>query len=138
MRNRTLITLAIALTVALAACSGSSSSLTGKTWQLTAIGHRVAGGYGGVPEADQANYTIEFKSDGNYQAKADCNQTSGTYTTTSDGGLTIEPGPTTLVACSGGSLSDEYIESLTTASSYAIKDGQLTMTVKDGWTLTFK
>ena len=138
MRNRTLVALAIAATVALAACSGSSSSLTGKTWQLTALTHRVANGLGVVPEADQANYTIEFKSDGNYQAKADCNQTSGTYTTTSDGGLTIEPGPTTLVACPEGSLSDEYIQGLTNASGYAIVDGQLTIKLKDGWTLVFK
>ena len=138
MRIRTLIALAIASTVALAACSGSSSSLTGKTWQLTAMSKRVAEFQGPVPEADQANYTIEFKSDGNYQAKADCNQTSGTYTTTSDGGLTIEPGPTTLVACPEGSLSDQYIQSLTNASSYAIVDGQLTITLKDGWTLVFK
>ena len=138
MRNRTLIALAIAATVALAACSGSSSGLTGKTWQLTALTHRVAGGFGGVPEADQANYTIEFKSDGSYQAKADCNQTSGTYTTTSDGGLTIEPGPTTLVVCPEGSFSDQYIQSLTNASSYAIADGHLTITLMDGWTDVFK
>jgi heat shock protein HslJ len=138
MRSRTLIALVIAATVALAACSGSSSSLTGKTWQLTEMTQRVAGGFGVVPEADQANYTIEFKSDGNYQAKADCNQTSGTYTTTSDGGLTIEPGPTTLVACPEGSLSDEYIQSLTDASGYAIVDGELTIKLPDGWTLVFK
>jgi heat shock protein HslJ len=138
MRSRTLIALAIAATVALAACSGSSSGLTGKTWQLTKLTERVANGLGVVPEAYQANYTIEFKSDGNYQAKADCNQTSGTYTTTSDGGLTIEPGPTTLVACPEGSLSDQYIQGLTNASSYAIADGQLTITLKDGWTLVFK
>jgi heat shock protein HslJ len=130
--------LAIAATLALAACSGSSSSLTGKTWQLTALTHRVANGLGVVPEADQANYTVEFKSDGNYQAKADCNQTSGTYTTTSEGGLTIEPGPTTLVACPAGSLSDDYIQGLTNALSYAILDGELTITLKDGWTLVFK
>jgi heat shock protein HslJ len=138
MRNRTLIALAIAATVALAACSGSGSSLAGKTWQLTALTKRVAGNQGVVPEADQANYTIEFMSDGNYQAKADCNQTSGTYTTTADGGLTIEPGPTTLVACPEGSLSDQYIQSLAIASSYAIVDGRLTITLKDGWTLEFK
>jgi heat shock protein HslJ len=138
MRNRTLIALAIAATVALAACSGSSSSLTGKTWQLTEMSKMVAEFQGAVPEADQANYTIEFKSDGNYQAKADCNQTSGTYTTTSDGGLTIEPGPTTLVACPGGSLSDRYVESLTNASGYAIADGQLTIKLNDGWSLAFK
>jgi heat shock protein HslJ len=138
MRNRALIALAIAATVVLAACSGTSSSLTGKTWQLTAMTKRVAANQGVVPEADQANYTIEFKSDGTYQAKADCNQTSGTYTTTSDGGLTIEPGPTTLVACPEGSLSDQYIQSLTIASSYAIVDGKLTITLQDGWTLEYK
>ena len=138
MRNRTLIALAIAATVALAACSGSSSSLSGKTWQLTALTHRVAGGFGGVPEAEQANYTIEFKSDGNYQAKADCNQVSGAYTTTADGGLTIELGPTTLVACPEGSLSDQYIQALGNASSYAIADSLLTITLKDEGTLVFK
>jgi len=63
---------------------------------------------------------------------------TGQSTTTSDGGLTIEPGPTTLVACPAPSLSDVYIENLITASGYAISDGQLTMNVKDGWTLTFK
>jgi heat shock protein HslJ len=138
MRNRILIALAIAASVVLVACSGSSSSITGKTWQLTALSHRVANGLGVVPEADQANYTVEFRSDGNYQAKADCNQTSGTYATTSDGDLTIEPGPTTLAACPQGSLSDEYIQGLTNASRYAISDGQLTITLKDGWTLVFK
>ena len=117
---------------------GSSSSLTGKLWQLTALTHRVANGLGGVPEGDQANYTIEFMAGGKYQAKADCNQTSGTYATTSDGGLTIERGPATLAACPEGSLSDQYIQSLTIASSYAIADGQLTITLNDGWTLEFK
>ena len=141
MRNRSLIALAIAATVALAACSGGSSSLTGKTWQLTEMSERVAGFQPPVSEADQANYTIEFKSDGNYQAKADCNQTSGTYTTTSDRGLTIEPGPTTLVACPGGSVSDDYVQSLADASSYSIKDGELTIALSQdsgGWTLSFK
>jgi len=138
MRHSTLIALAVAAIVALAACSGSSSSLTGKTWQLTAMTHRVAGGFGGVPEADQADYTIEFTSDGTYQAKADCNATSGTYTTTSDGGLTMAPGPTTLVACPAGSLSDEYVQDLAIASGYQIVDGELSITLKDGWTLEFK
>jgi heat shock protein HslJ len=138
MRNRALIALAIAATVVLAACSGTSSSLTGKTWQLTAMTKRVAANQGVVPEADQAKYTIEFMSDGNYRAKADCNQTSGTYTTTSDGGLTIEPGPTTLVACPAGSLSDQYIQGLTEASAYTILDGQLSIKIKDGWSLEYK
>jgi hypothetical protein len=35
-------------------------------------------------------------------------------------------------------LPDEYIQGLTNASSYAIVDGQLTITLKDGWALVFK
>ena len=57
---------------------------------------------GVVPAADQANYTIEFKSDGTFNAKADCNQLAGTYTTTGSGGLTIVPGPMTLAAVPRG------------------------------------
>ena len=143
MRNRTLIALAIAATVALAACSGSSSGLAGKTWQLTEMTGRTAAGFGPLPSADLAKYTIEFKSDGTYQAKADCNQTSGTYTTTSDGGLTIQPGPTTLVACPEGSVSDKYIQGVTNALSYAIVDGELTIQVDpqkvaEAWPIRFK
>jgi heat shock protein HslJ len=138
MRNRTLIALAIAATVAVAACSGSSSGLTGKTWQLTEMTGRTAAGLGPLPAAELAKYTIEFKSDGTYQAKADCNQTSGAYTTTSDGGLTIQPGPTTLAACPEGSLSDQYIQSLTKALSYAIVDGELTISVNEGWPIRFE
>jgi len=63
---------------------------------------------------------------------------TGQSTTTSDGGLTIEPGPTTLVVCPEGSFSDQYIQSLTNASSYAIADGHLTITLMDGWTDVFK
>ena len=136
MRNRTLIALAVAATVAIAACSGSS--LTGKTWKLTELTHRIAAGMGPVPESDQAKYTIEFMSDGNYRANADCNQTSGTYTTTSDGGLTIRPGPSTLVACSPSSFSDQYIQGLTEASSYVIREGELTLALDNGWSAIFK
>ena len=137
MRIRTLIALAIAMTVALAACSGSGPGLTGKTWHLTEMTDRTATGLGPLPSAAQA-YTIEFKSDGTYQAKTDCNQTSGTYTTTSDGGVTVQPGPTTLVACPEGSLSDKYIQGVTNALRYAIVDGELTIEVDQGWPIRFK
>ena len=80
MRTRALFALVIGVTAIVAACSGSS--LTGKTWQLTAITEKVPAFQGVVPAADQANYTIEFKSDGTFNAKADCNQLSGTYTST--------------------------------------------------------
>jgi heat shock protein HslJ len=123
--------------VLIAACS-SGSSLTGKTWQWTAMTTTTPTSQSVVPTADQANYTIEFKSDGTFASKADCNQVSGTYTTTSSGGLTIVPGPSTLVACPEGSLAPIFTTGLSSAASYAITDGALTITTQDASTLTFK
>ena len=138
MRKFSLLALALSAMVIVAACSSSSSSLTGKTWQLTAITERVPAFQGVVPEAQQANYTIEFKSDLSLSAKADCNMVSGTYVTTSAGGLTITLGAATTAACPPGSLSDQYILGLGNAASYAIASNLLTITLKDSGTLVFK
>jgi heat shock protein HslJ len=136
MRKRVLFVLVLGAAVLVAACSGNS--LTGKTWQLTAITEKVPAFQGVVPAADQANYTIQFEPDGNFTAKADCNQLSGSYTTTGSGGLTIALGPMTLAACPEGSMSDQYVAALGKAASYAIANGQLTITTSDGGTLVFK
>ena len=113
-------------------------ALIGKAWQLTAITEKVPAFQGVVPAAEQANYTLEFKADGTFAAKADCNQVAGTYTTTSAGGLSIAVGPSTMAACADGSLSDLYILGLGNAASYAIASDQLTITLVDGGTLVFK
>ena len=143
MRKLTLIALAIGATAILAACGGSSSSaLTGKNWQLTAITEKVPAFQGVIPDAQQANYTIEFKTDGTFSAKADCNTLSGTFTTadptTASGDLTLVLGPATLAACADGSYSDLYIVALSNTASYAIANSQLTITLKDQGTLTYK
>jgi heat shock protein HslJ len=138
MRRFTLAALLLAMAAVAVACSGSGDSLTGKTWQLTSITEKVPASQGVVPEAEQSNYTIEFKSDDTFQAKADCNQVSGGYTTTSSGGMTITPGPTTLVACPEGSLGAQYVAGLGNTASYAIANSQLTLTLTDGGTLVFK
>jgi heat shock protein HslJ len=137
MRKFMSIALAIGVAAMLTACSGGST-LTGKTWLLTGITEKVPAFQGVVPEADQVNYNIEFKTDGTFSAKADCNTTSGSYTTTGSGGLTIVPGPTTLVACPEGSLSSQYIAALGNAASYAVTSSQLTITLTDGGTLVYK
>jgi heat shock protein HslJ len=138
MRRLTLTALLIAVAAIAVACSSSSSGLTGKTWQLTAITELTPAFQGVVPADQQANYTIEFKSDGTFQAKADCNQVSGQYTTTSTGGMTITPGPSTLAACPEGSMGSQYVAGLGNTASYAIANSQLTLTLKDGGTLAFK
>jgi heat shock protein HslJ len=149
MRTRTLFVLAIGIAAIIAGCSGSSGSsapsassagggLTGKTWQLTAITERVPAFQGVVPAADQPNYTIEFKSDGSFSAKADCNQLAGTYTTSGTDGLAIVPGPMTLAACPPESLSSQYVAALAKAASYTVANGELTITLTDEGTLAFK
>ena len=139
MRTRAILVFALSTMVVLVACSsGSSGGLTGKVWHLTAITEKVPAFQGVVPDAQQANYTIEFKSSGTFDAKADCNNLSGSYTTTSSGGLTIVPGPMTLAICPPGSMSDQYVTSLGKAASYAIANDQLTITLTDGGTLAYK
>jgi heat shock protein HslJ len=120
--------LVLLVAVAAACSSGGSggSGLTGKAWQLTAITTKRPAFQGVVPEADQSKYTIEFKTDGTYGAKADCDSMNGSCTTTACGGLTVQPG-TTIRQCPGP-LPGNYLLALTKATSYAIANGLLTIT----------
>ena len=142
IRRLSFFLLAVSAALLLGACAAAGSGLTGKTWQLTAITEKVPAFQGVVPDADQANYTIEFLADGTFNAKADCNQLSGTFTTAdpaaASGDLEIVPGPMTMALCPEGSLSDMYVAALGKAQSYAVADGQLTITLDDEGTLAFK
>ena len=137
MRKLVLAALAVAALVIVAACGNSSSNLTGKNWQLTAITEKTPAYQGVVPAEDQTKYTITFNTDGTFNATADCNSVAGTYTTSGSNNITITPGPTTLVACPDGSFADLFIHALDNAASYAISNDQLTITLKEGGTLVF-
>ncbi len=136
MRKLTLAALAVAVTVIAAACGNSSSDLTGKTWQLTAISEKVPAFQGVVPAADQSKYTITFNKDGSFNAVADCNVVSGSYKT-SGTSLTITLGPSTLVACPEGSYGDLFAFALARSKSYAVAGDQLTIDLDDGGILSF-
>jgi len=119
------------------ACSAApGAGLTGKVWQWTASTTQTPASQSVVP--DPENYTIEFKTDGTYSAKADCNQVSGSYTTSGTNGLAILPGPSTLVACGDDSLGAIYVAGLTTTTNYAVANSQLTLTQVAGATMTFR
>ena len=141
MRRLLFFVLMVSTAILIGACSPAASGLTGKTWQLTAITESVPAFQGVVPEAEQADYTIEFLADGTFNAKADCNQVSGTFVTAdpaaASGDLQIVLGPSTLALCPEGSLSDMYVAGLGRAQSYAIADGALTITLEDQGTLAF-
>jgi heat shock protein HslJ len=116
--------------------------LIGKAWQLTAITTKNPAFQGVVPPDQQANYTVEFVAGGTFAAKADCNTANGTYTTadptSASGNLTITPTTSTTAACGDASFSDLYLLALSNAASYAIVNGELTITLLDQGTLVYK
>jgi heat shock protein HslJ len=93
---------------------------------------------GEVPVENQDSYTIEFQTDGSFSAQADCNRVLGTWAATPSGELSITLGPSTIVACAEGSLSDLYILALSNVASYAIANANLTITLADGGTLVYR
>ena len=135
MRRWVVVAGIVVAILVLAACS-SGNSLTGKTWQWTAWTTMTPQSQSDVP--DPSSYTIEFKSDGTFQAKADCNTVAGTYTSSASGGLKIYPGPSTLVACDADSMSGLFVEKLGLAISYTFFRSEMTINLSDLGTMTFK
>jgi heat shock protein HslJ len=77
-----------------------------------------------------------FNTDGSYNAKADCNQVNGEYTTNGSS-ITIKPGAATMMACADSSLDAVYVAGLGSATTWAVSSGNLTLTNAAGDTMTF-
>lgn len=109
-------------------------ALTGITWQWT----HFADGMQAFDVPEPENYLITFMGDDMFHAQADCNALSGTYTV-DDGMITIEPGPSTLIACPPGSLGEDFMRYLGQAAIYSFtEDGDLLLEAPfDSGTLTF-
>jgi heat shock protein HslJ len=73
------------------------------------------------------DYTITFGEDGTMAIQADCNQASAEYTLGAGGALTITPEPATLAACPEGSLSEEFLQWLGSATSSQTDGKQLVL-----------
>src|SRR5436190_17888738 len=139
LRKSMFFAFAIGTSAILAACNSSGASgLTGRLWQLTAITEKVPAFQGVVPAADRSKYTITFNTDGTFSGSADCNQIAGTYKTSGSDGITITPGISTMAMCGEGSLDVLFVHSLGKAKSYVIANEQLTITLTDLGTLTFR
>ena len=115
--------------------AGASPELVGPSWlwQQTLMNN----GDLFVPD-DSGSYLIQFQPDGTAFIQADCNQVRAGYTV--DGNLlTIEPGPSTLVACPEGSLGDQFVRNLSAANSFFFDDaGDLLIDLKfDSGTMRF-
>jgi heat shock protein HslJ len=151
MTRGILIALASASVLVLAACgtgTGSATAsagasalaagggdLTGQIWQWTAGTTKVPASQTVVP--DPENYTIEFKTDGTYSAKADCNQVSGSYTSSGDS-LTLTAGASTLAACDADSSEALFLAGLAATTTFAVSGSELVLTQADEATMTFQ
>ena len=122
---------ALVLASTLAACNVVGSGLVGPTWRVTAVATVVPAWQGVVPAADQLRYTITFANDGTAAIKADCNQVTATYTTTPGGSITIVPGASTMAMCRKDSMGPQFVEALSTVSSYSVNGSELTLRQPD-------
>jgi D-alanyl-D-alanine carboxypeptidase len=76
-------------------------------------------------------YVLTFAKDGTLGMKADCNRASGTFKL--DGtNLSIMVGPATLATCPGTSKSEQFLQLLGTAKSFAIVGNILVVRLNDG------
>jgi heat shock protein HslJ len=114
------------------------ADLIGTSWQLAAYTTREPQSGAEIPAAERSKYTVAFAADSTFSATADCNTVIGQWAATADGGLSIVPGPSTIVLCPEGSHGDLYVLALTNSASYAIADQRLTITLRDGGTLVFE
>ena len=101
--------------------------LTPIVWQLTAI--EQAAGAVQVPN-DPAKYTIQFRPDGRYVIRADCNQGTGPYTVEGTT-LTLLPAAVTLIGCPPGSLDTVYLQRLGEVVGFAYEEEELLLTLAD-------
>jgi heat shock protein HslJ len=127
----------------LAGCTQAATPTQGVTiqgvvWQWFDMTKQSTGAVTKVPSP--GNYTIIFYEDGTLEGKADCNNFTGTYT--EENGLKITIGSSTMAACGGASLDQQYLTLLggvTASSPYgggglalSTGGGDISMTFKNG------
>jgi heat shock protein HslJ len=125
-----------ALTIVVPACGESPTSpsdLTGGTWRLVAI-EPVTGP--SIAVTDGSRYWIEFVSETQISARADCNSCSGSYTLS---GTTVTIGPLacTRAFCGETSLDTPFTQGLTEARELTL-DEQLLQIKSPTTTLKFR
>lgn len=129
----TLLTILATTAAAQEPASAGAPNLTGVTWEWR---HFVDGRHEKNLFID--THTIAFGDDGRYTGRADCNSMGGAYTVTGSS-ISIQPGPSTLMACPPGSLGDEFLSYLLRAAAFSFtENGELLLELPgDGGTLRF-
>lgn len=110
-----------------------TDALTSHPWRWKSYGQTA----GAVDIDRPAAYEISFAKDGTVSIQADCNRASGSFKI--DGqNLSINVGPTTLVACPGNSRGEQFLQLLGTAEKFVIAGDLLIVILKGESTLAFR
>jgi len=119
-----------------AATASPAASLAGTSWQLV----RFTGSDGSKVEPDdRAKYTLAFEPDGVVIAHIDCNRGRGSWKSDAPGQLVFGPLALTRMMCPPGSMHDRVAADFGAVRSYAIKDGQLQLSLMaDGGTYEYE
>lgn len=124
----------LAICAVLAGCAGTG--FTNVTWKWTGSTTTLPASQSVVPDPD--NYTIEFKQNQTFEAKADCNQVSGSWSTNTGNAMDINLGPSTMAACGPDSLAPQYVAGLDKVTNYVLDSNGLTLTLGTEGTMTFR
>ena len=98
--------------------------LAGVVWEWAALVKTEPASQAVVP--NPTNYTAIFDGEGNVLIQADCNMARAVYTLENEV-LTIEVGPLTRAACTPGSMSNSFLDSLGQVGSYLIEGDSLVL-----------
>lgn len=91
-----------------------------------------------VAPVDRDHYTVTFGADGSLSIRADCNNVSGTYHQIGRR-LTLQAGPTTLVACPPGSRADDFLLQLGAVVSHVATETTLVLNLRqDSGSMVFE
>ncbi len=107
----------------------AAETIDGK-WYFTAVGDTE------VRNSDTAEewpYLMFDPATGRVSGNAGCNQLSGSYTSTAQGGITFgDDMISTRMMCPDMSMERKVLQSLPTVRRYTLKDGTLTLIAEDG------
>ena len=114
--------------------SSAANDLGIPTWQWQRA--KLDGGRDVVAAAPD-RYTLKFEGGGRVVLRADCNRGSGSYEV-NGAAMKLSPVALTKMACPSGSQDTEFVQGLSRATSYAINDRELVLTLSGGGTMVFR
>lgn len=105
-----------------------SSPLGGTAWILDPASADIV-----IPEGAE-DVTLAFTTDGSFAGHAGCNNYTGSYTTTDDGGVTLGETAVTRMMCEDDLMAVEtaYLSALAEVAKFAVDDEELTFSDADG------